>query len=120
MQALGVREPVGRVFMERRIVADAPRGHHRDHDITLYGITNCDTVKRARAWLAEHGVDYRFHDFKKEGVPEAELDRWLRAAGLGSAGQPPRHHLAQARRRDARGGGRCAPRPAPRCWPTRA
>jgi len=48
---------------------------------TLYGITNCDTVKRARAWLTEHGVDYRFHDFKKEGVPEAELDRWLVAPG---------------------------------------
>lgn len=48
---------------------------------TLYGITNCDTVKRARAWLDEHGVAYRFHDFKKEGVPEAELDQWLRAPG---------------------------------------
>ena len=48
---------------------------------TLYGITNCDTVKRARAWLDEHGVAYRFHDFKKEGVPEAELDQWRRAPG---------------------------------------
>lgn len=48
---------------------------------TLYGIPNCDTVKRARAWLDEHGVAYRFHDFKKEGVPEAELDRWLKAPG---------------------------------------
>ena len=48
---------------------------------TLYGITNCDTVKRARAWLDEHSIAYRFHDFKKEGVPEAELDQWLRAPG---------------------------------------
>ena len=48
---------------------------------TLYGIPNCDTVKRARAWLDEHGIAYRFHDFKKEGVPEAELDQWLRAPG---------------------------------------
>ena len=48
---------------------------------TLYGIPNCDTVKRARAWLDEHGVAYRFHDFKKDGVPEAELDRWLKAPG---------------------------------------
>lgn len=47
----------------------------------LYGIPNCDTVKRARTWLDEHGVAYRFHDFKKEGVPEAELDQWLRAPG---------------------------------------
>ncbi|MBO9513774.1 MAG: ArsC family reductase [Variovorax sp.] len=48
---------------------------------TLYGIPNCDTVKRARAWLDEHGVAYRFHDFKKEGVPEAELDQWLKSPG---------------------------------------
>ena len=48
---------------------------------TLYGITNCDTVKRARAWLDEHGVAYTFHDFKKLGVPEAQLDRWLASAG---------------------------------------
>lgn len=49
--------------------------------ITLYGIPNCDTVKRARAWLDTHRLDYRFHDFKKQGVPEAELDRWLRVPG---------------------------------------
>lgn len=49
--------------------------------ITLYGIPNCDTVKKARAWLAGQGVEYRFHDFKKEGVPHEHLDAWLRAAG---------------------------------------
>ncbi|QFZ83949.1 ArsC family reductase [Variovorax paradoxus] len=48
---------------------------------TLYGIPNCDTVKRARAWLDDHGVAYAFHDFKKQGVPEAELDRWLKTPG---------------------------------------
>ena len=48
---------------------------------TVYGITNCDTVKRARAWLTDHGIDYAFHDFKKQGVPEADLDRWLASAG---------------------------------------
>ncbi len=48
---------------------------------TVYGIANCDTVKRARAWLVEQGVDARFHDFKKAGVPPQELDRWLAAAG---------------------------------------
>ena len=48
---------------------------------TLYGIPNCDTVKKARAWLTEHGVEHSFHDFKKQGVPEAGLDRWLAAAG---------------------------------------
>jgi arsenate reductase (glutaredoxin) len=48
---------------------------------TLYGIPNCDTVKRARAWLAERQVDTAFHDFKKQGVPEARLDAWLDALG---------------------------------------
>jgi Spx/MgsR family transcriptional regulator len=48
---------------------------------TLYGIPNCDTVKKARAWLAEHSVPYAFHDFKKGGVPPARLDAWMQAAG---------------------------------------
>ena len=48
---------------------------------TLYGIPNCDTVKKARAWLTEHGVEHTFHDFKKQGVPDMDLDRWLAAAG---------------------------------------
>jgi Spx/MgsR family transcriptional regulator len=49
--------------------------------ITLYGIPNCDTVKKARAWLDENGVAVQFHDFKKAGVPAARLDAWLKAAG---------------------------------------
>ena len=49
--------------------------------ITLYGIPNCDTVKRARAWLAEHGREVAFHDFKKSGVPADHLDAWVTAAG---------------------------------------
>lgn len=48
---------------------------------TLYGIPNCDTVKRARAWLTEHGVDYRFHDFKKQGVPADLLHAWMQRLG---------------------------------------
>ena len=50
-------------------------------DTVLYGIPNCDTVKRARAWLAARGVSYRFHDFKKAGVPPERLDDWLSACG---------------------------------------
>jgi Spx/MgsR family transcriptional regulator len=50
-------------------------------DTTLYGIPNCDTVKRARAWLAEHGRDARFHDFKKQGVPADRLDAWITRLG---------------------------------------
>ncbi|WOP16379.1 ArsC family reductase [Ottowia sp. SB7-C50] len=49
--------------------------------ITLYGIPNCDTVKKARAWLTERGVAYTFHDFRKQGVPPEHLARWLAAAG---------------------------------------
>jgi Spx/MgsR family transcriptional regulator len=47
----------------------------------VYGISNCDTVKRARAWLDERGTAYTFHDFKKSGVPAARLDAWLESAG---------------------------------------
>ncbi len=49
--------------------------------ITAYGIPNCDTVKRARAWLDGQGLAYAFHDFKKSGVPLPGLDLWLAAAG---------------------------------------
>jgi Spx/MgsR family transcriptional regulator len=47
----------------------------------VYGIPNCDTVKKARAWLAEHGVAYQFHDFKKQGVPADHLARWMGTVG---------------------------------------
>lgn len=50
-------------------------------DITVYGIPNCDTVKKARAWLAAHGVGHRFHDFRKDGVPADALRRWVDAFG---------------------------------------
>jgi len=48
---------------------------------TVYGIPNCDTVKKARAWLADHGIAYAFHDYKKQGVPLAQLDDWMRQLG---------------------------------------
>ena len=48
---------------------------------TLYGISNCDTVKKARAWLAAHDMAHRFHDFRKDGVPQPQLDEWLQAFG---------------------------------------
>ncbi|WP_119286320.1 ArsC family reductase [Azohydromonas sediminis] len=49
--------------------------------LTIYGIAHCDTVKRARAWLAEHGVEATFHDFKKSGVPAEALDAWIATLG---------------------------------------
>jgi arsenate reductase len=48
---------------------------------TLFGIANCDTVKRARAWLHSQGQAHDFHDFKKAGVPLNGLERWLGAVG---------------------------------------
>jgi arsenate reductase (glutaredoxin) len=50
-------------------------------ELTLYGIPNCDTVKRARTWLADAGYRVSFVDFKKGGVPPAALDAWLDALG---------------------------------------
>jgi Spx/MgsR family transcriptional regulator len=49
--------------------------------IRVYGIANCDTVKKARAWLTGQGVDYSFHDFKKLGVPAEALRHWAQAVG---------------------------------------
>lgn len=49
--------------------------------IEFYGIPNCDTVKKARAWLDGHGVAYRFHDYKKEGADPAKLAVWADAVG---------------------------------------
>jgi arsenate reductase len=49
--------------------------------LTLYGIPNCDTVKKARVWLDAHGVAYAFHDYKKSGADAALLGRWVAALG---------------------------------------
>ena len=53
----------------------------KNKSITVYGIPNCDSVKKARSWLTEQGLPFEFHDFKKQGVPPAELARWLAAVG---------------------------------------
>lgn len=49
--------------------------------IVLYGIPACSSVKKARQWLDERGVAYQFHDYKKQGVPEASLRRWVATKG---------------------------------------
>ena len=49
--------------------------------ITLYGIPNCDTVKKARSWLDGHGIAYGFHDYKKAGADPAKLAHWCKALG---------------------------------------
>jgi Spx/MgsR family transcriptional regulator len=49
--------------------------------VQVFGIPNCDTVKKARVWLAEHGLQVTFHDFKKQGVPAGLLPQWIAAVG---------------------------------------
>lgn len=44
---------------------------------TLYGIPNCDTMKKARVWLDQHGLAYVFHDYRKAGIDRASLERWV-------------------------------------------
>lgn len=48
---------------------------------TLYGIPNCDTMKKARVWLDQHGVAYSFHDYRKAGIDRASLERWVAEHG---------------------------------------
>lgn len=50
--------------------------------ITLYGIKNCDTVKKARDWLSAQHIDYHFHDFRSDGLTAAQVNDWIQAVGL--------------------------------------
>lgn len=49
--------------------------------VTVYGIKNCDTMKKARAWLEGHGVPYAFHDYKTAGIDRPTLESWAKAVG---------------------------------------
>jgi len=49
--------------------------------ITIYGIKNCDTMKKARAWLDKHGVAYAFHDYKTAGIERERLEKWEKEVG---------------------------------------
>ncbi|HEV7321919.1 MAG TPA: ArsC family reductase [Ensifer sp.] len=49
--------------------------------VTIFGIKNCDTMKKARTWLDGRGIAYRFHDYKAEGIDRAHLERWCNEAG---------------------------------------
>lgn len=49
--------------------------------VTIYGIKNCDTMKKARTWLEEHDVAYDFHDYKASGIDRAHLENWTQEAG---------------------------------------
>lgn len=49
--------------------------------VTIYGIPNCDTMKKARTWLESHGIAYEFHDYKKAGIDNASLEKWSKKVG---------------------------------------
>ena len=49
--------------------------------VKLYGIPNCDTMKKARQWLTAHGIEYEFHDYKKAGLDERRLRGWVKQVG---------------------------------------
>ncbi|WP_417433209.1 ArsC family reductase [Hoeflea sp.] len=49
--------------------------------VTIYGIKNCDTMKKARTWLADRAIEAEFHDYKKSGIDKAHLQRWCAEAG---------------------------------------
>ena len=71
--------------------------------IRMYGISQCDTIKRARAWLDAHGIGYEFHDYKKAGIDRTTLEDWVASEGwervLNRAGTTFRK-LAEAARTD--------------------
>lgn len=50
--------------------------------ITIYGISNCDTMKKARRWLADHQVEHDFHDYRKHGLEAPLLEQWISQVGF--------------------------------------
>jgi arsenate reductase len=56
-------------------------GEHMAKTVTIYGIKNCDTMKKARAWLEAHKIDYTFHDYKAEGIAKERLEAWVKELG---------------------------------------
>jgi arsenate reductase (glutaredoxin) len=59
----------------------AKSGSAKSKSLTIYGIKNCDTMKKARAWLDKHGVDYAFHDYKSSGIERERLETWSKKVG---------------------------------------
>ncbi len=55
--------------------------YHNDMTLTLFGIPNCDTVKKARRWLDAQGVTHQFHDLRKDGLTDTRLQQWIDALG---------------------------------------
>ena len=49
--------------------------------VTIYGIANCDTMRKARAWLSQNGIEHHFHDYRKHGVERRRLESWCASLG---------------------------------------
>lgn len=52
--------------------------------VTLYGIPNCDTIRKARKWLDQHNIEYIFHDFRKDGIEAGQIENWSKQVGWGT------------------------------------
>ncbi|MGY5450077.1 ArsC family reductase [Agarivorans sp. MS3-6] len=52
-----------------------------DTNIVMFGIPNCDTIKKARRWLSEHNIEFNFHDYRKDGVTQQQIVRWCEQLG---------------------------------------
>jgi len=50
-------------------------------DITVYGISNCDTIKKAKNWLDKEGIEFTFHDYRKQGLDRSQLESWVEILG---------------------------------------
>jgi Spx/MgsR family transcriptional regulator len=60
---------------------DSSDRKRRPMAVTMYGIPNCDTIKKARTWLESHGVAYAFHDYRKQGLEAGSLNAWMKKLG---------------------------------------
>ena len=63
----------------KNLHADRRSGGDDAMPVTIYGIKNCDTMKKARSWLDQHGVAYEFHDYKAVGIERSKLEHWASA-----------------------------------------
>ena len=81
MSGSGERNQTDGVETSRDFQPATESGRTGIMSFTLYGIPNCDTVKKARVWLDERGVRYTFHDYKKAGIDEARLNGWVQELG---------------------------------------
>ena len=77
--------------------------------LVLYGIPNCDTVKKARIWLESHGIEYRFHDYKKEGADRGKLEAIDEVAGAITRSYSRQRIIVEGHTDDTQAGNPSAP-----------